>query len=350
MLKCTNDWYINFDKGLYTGVIFIDLKKAFHTVDHDILIAKLCHYGVAGKELDWFKSYISNRKQCCKVNDHVSKLQDIECGVPQGSCLGPLLFLILVHDVPFAFDRTRTTMYADDTSISYSSRSVNDLTQVINTDLDSIRLWLEGNQLSLNVAKIQSMILGSGVRLRSLGQNDDMASPDFQINEDRIAFKSNVKYLGVQIDSQLSWKEHITVTLSKISRGVGYSKNFLSLKTVQKMYLGIVELHIRYCCSVWGCAGDTTLQKLQNMQTRAASIVTDSPYNKTSLPLISQLGWLNIKEMIDFETATMVYKSLHGLAPPYMQDMFHKLSDCRNRALWSTKTDLEIPRYKTSNG
>ena len=86
------------------------------------------------------------------------------------------------------------------------------------------------------------------------------------------------------------------------------------------------------------------------MQNRAARIVTDSSYDKASLPLISQLGWLNIKEMIAFETATMVYKSLHGLAPPYMQDTFHKLSDCRNRALRSTETDLEIPRYKTSNG
>ena len=346
LLKCTNDWYMNFDKGLYTGVIFIDLKKAFDTVDHDILIAKLCHYGVAGKELDWFKSYITDRKQCCKVNGHVSKLQDIKCGVPQGSCLGPLLFLIYVNDLPFALDRTRATMYADDTSISYSSRSVTDLTQVINADLDSIRLWLEGNKLSLNVAKTQSMILGSGVRLRSLGRNDDTASPDFQINEDRIAFKSNVKYLGVQIDSQLSWKEHITVALSKISRGVGmlkYSKKFLSLETVQKMYLGIVDPHIRYCCSVWGCAGDTILQKLQKIQNRAARIVTNSPFDEASLPLISQLGWLNIREMVDFEIATMVYKSLHGLAPPYMQDMFHKLSDCRKRVLRSTETDLEIP-------
>ena len=130
-------------------------------------------------------------------------------------------------------------MYANDASISYSSRSVTDLTQVINTDLDSIRLWLEGNKLSLNVTKTQSMIMGSGVRLQSLGLNDDMASPDFQINGDRIAYKRNVKYLDVQIDSQLSWKEHITVAISKISRGVGmltYPKKFLSLETVQKMY------------------------------------------------------------------------------------------------------------------
>ena len=353
LLKCTNDWYMNFDKGLFTGVILIDLKKAFDTVDHDILIAKLCRYGVIGNELDWFKSYLSNRKQCCKVNGHVSKLQDINCGVPQGSCLGPLLFLIYVNDLPFALDRTKATMYADDTSISYSSKYVTDLTQVINTDLNNIRLWLMGNKLSLNVAKTQSMILGSGVRLRKLGLNDTTVGPDFQINEDRIAFTSNVKYLGVQIDSQLSWKEHITVALNKISRGVGmlkYSKKYLSLETVQKMYLGIVEPHIRYCCSVWGCAGDTIILKLQKLQNRAARIVTNSPFDKTSLPLIAQLGWLNVKEMVDFETATIVYKSLHELAPPYMQDMFHKLSDSRNRVLRNTETDLRIPLCKTSNG
>ena len=94
---------MNFDKGLYTGVIFIDLKKAFDTVDHDILIAKLYHYGITGKELDWFKSYMSNRKQCWKENGHVSKLQDIKCGVPQDSCLGPLLFFIYVNDLPFVW-------------------------------------------------------------------------------------------------------------------------------------------------------------------------------------------------------------------------------------------------------
>ena len=101
-----------------------------------------------------------------------------------------------------------------------------------------------------------------------------------------------------------------------------YSKKFLSLQTVQNMYLGIVEQHIRYCCSVWGCAGDTILQKLQKMQNRTARIVTNRPFDKASLPLISQLGWLNIREMIDFETATMVYKSLHGLAPPYNRTCF----------------------------
>ena len=108
-------------------------------MDHDILIAKLCFYGAEGVELDWFTSYLSNRKRCCKANGKTSEVQDIQSGVPQGSCLGPFLFLIYINDLQFASQGTRVTMYADDTSISYSSKSVSDLCNAINLDLQNLR-------------------------------------------------------------------------------------------------------------------------------------------------------------------------------------------------------------------
>ena len=110
----------------------------------------------------------------------------------------------------------------------------------------------------------------------------------------------------------------------------------------------MVDSHFRYCCSVWGCAGDTTLRKLQKLLNWAARVVTNSPFDHTSLTLVSKLGWLIVKEMIDLETASMVYKALHRLAPPYVKSMFHKLSESCNQTLRNTSTDLRIPLCKTS--
>ena len=117
------------------------------------------------------------------------------------------------------------------------------------------------------------------------------------------------------------------------------------------MYFSIVDPHFRYCCSVWGCAGDTILRNLQELRNCADRVVTNSPFDHTSLPLISNLGCLTVKEMIDFEAACIVYKALHGFASPYMNSMFHKLSDsCNRTTLRNTSTDLRIPLCKTSNG
>ena len=136
------------------------------------------------------------------------------------------------------------------------------------------------------------------------------------------------KYLGVQIDSELKWREHITSAIGKISRAMGmlkYAKKYLLLDIGKIMYRSIVEPHFRNCCSVWGCCGETLLDKLQKLQNRAARIVTSSSYDASSLPLIENLGWLTIKEMIEVETATTVYESLHGLASECMQLMFKKI-------------------------
>ena len=132
LLNSTDDWYLDMDNGRYTAMIFIDLKKAFDTVDHEILLAKLRKYGVDHLELAWFSSYLTNRNQFCKVNGVSSKTEGIHCGVPQGSCLGPLLFLIYINDLPFSLKKGKVTMYADDTSISYSSKSLEDINQTLN--------------------------------------------------------------------------------------------------------------------------------------------------------------------------------------------------------------------------
>ena len=150
LLKNTDDWYNGLDLGKLVGLVFIDLKKAFDTVDHDIFCKKLAHYGVQHRELSWFKSYLTNRKQFCRVNGVDSDFRDIEVGVPQGSCLGPLLFLIYINDLPQAVRDSTVSMFADDTSICQQSNDLTQLTEALgsyNTCKKFAKTYVRGIQM-----------------------------------------------------------------------------------------------------------------------------------------------------------------------------------------------------------
>ena len=328
---------------LKTGLIFIDLKKAFDTVDHEILLKKLKMHGVTGLEHDWFTSYLDNRKQFCTVDGTSSDVKGIHCGVPQGSCLGPLLFLIYINDLPFALQKSHVSMYADDTNISLSSKSIADLQNDLNLDLLKLQDWLHANKLSLNVVKTQSLIIGSGPNIRKIDRQSD-AQPSFSIGDQEIEMIANTKYLGVlQVDSQLNWDKHFDTIKTKANRALGlikYSKNYLASDVLNKMYRGLVEPQLIYCCSVWGCCSESKINVLQNIQNRAAIIVTNSPYDAPAAPLIQNLGWPTISNLIRKETATLTYKSLNSLAQAYMRKLFTEYSDDSERSLRSTETDL----------
>ena len=348
LLASTNDWYLNIDKGKYTGLVFIDLKKAFDTVDHKILLQKMNMYGVTGLEHDWFTSYLENRKQFCRVDGTSSDVRRINCGVPQGSCLGPLLFLIYINDLPFSLQKSHVSMYADDTAISLSSKSIGDLQNDLHLDLLKLQDWLHANKLSLNVVKTQSLVIGSGPNIRKIeSQPDAPPSFSFSIGDQDIEMITNTRYLGVQID------KHIDTIKTKANRALGlikYSKKYLQSDILNKMYRGIVEPHLSYCCSVWGCCNESKLDVLQKIQNRAARIVTSSPYDASAAPIIQNLGWLTISNLVRKETATLTYKSLNLLAPDFLRKLFEKCSDDRERFLRSSETDLKIPLLKTING
>ena len=141
LLKITNKWYQNIDEGLLNGVVFLDLKKAFNTVNHEILLNKLFLYGVKGTANAWFQSYLSNRTQVCQVKGKLSLSRNIITGIPQGSILGPLLFLIYVNDFPNCFSNAECDMFADDTQLASASNDINILTGKLNNDLVNISEW-----------------------------------------------------------------------------------------------------------------------------------------------------------------------------------------------------------------
>ena len=215
-------------------------------------------------------------------------------GVPQGSCLGPLLFLIYINDLPEAVQGSSVTRYADDTSLCHQSRDLTQLNEAINSDLSKLETWLQGNKLSLNVAKTHSMLISTKQKHKSLKSRNEAL--DLKIRDNELEVVQKTKYLGVQIDCCLNWKEQIKAVSTKVSRAIGFlrhAKSFLpqaSLK-IRTLYTGIVEPHFRYCCSVWGCAGSTDTNQLQKLQNRAARIITNSSFDIPSRPLIAELGW-----------------------------------------------------------
>ena len=157
----------------------------------------------------------------------------------------------------------------------------------------------------------------------------------------------------MQIDCSLNWKEQIKAVSSKVSRAVGFlrhAKSFLPKETLQTLYTGIVEPHLRYCCSVWGCAALTEINQLQKLQNHATRIITNSSFDVPGRPLIKEMGWKTIDELMTCESKTMVFKSLNQLAPEYLCGLFTRNSLCSSYSLRNTGTDLGLPKKRSSNG
>ena len=235
LLDCTNEWYVNLDRKLFNLIVFIDLKKAFDTVDHHILLKKLELYGIKGQALSFLKSYLTNRSQKCKMNGFISLERLIKCGVPQGSILGPLLFLLYINDLPECLNITRPPLFADDTNLTASGDSINDAEFAVNSDLVNLRNWLIANKLSLNVAKTEFMLIGSKRMIKE-------SHPNIFVENKQIKQVYKCKTLGIIVDQHLSCKK-ITAGISALRR----IKPFVDKDTLISIYNAIVRPHFDYC-------------------------------------------------------------------------------------------------------
>ena len=190
--------------------VFIDLKRAFDTVNHDILHLKLEHYGINDKAFTWFKSYLTDRKQFASLNGVESNMNIISCGVPQGSVLGPLLFLLYINDLPNISKRLKLFLFADDTNIYYVSNDLKNLEKKMNKELQKLYEWLCINRLTLNISKTNYIIFHAIKKPK--------VPVTILINKCSIEETKYGKYLGVLIDPQLSFKFHIAELSKKVSR------------------------------------------------------------------------------------------------------------------------------------
>ena len=310
------------DKGLYACGAFLDFKKAFDTVNHDILLSKLAHYRIRGQANNWFHSYLTQRVQFISLNRFNSRLHLISHGVPQGSVLGPLLFIIFINDLHKSIRHSQMLHFADDTNLLYINKSMKRINKHINHDLSLIVQWLRSNKISLNADKTELVIFSPKRKQITKHLN-------FRISGQKIEISTRVKYLGIQIDQHLNWNEHIKNIIPKLSRAIGvlskichYVPKFL-LKTI---YYSIFNSHLIYACQVWG-QNENCLKKLSSLQNKAIRIINfkqqDFPINE----LYYANGILKIKDYIHLINFLFVRDVLSNESLEVFSNYFTKSDD-----------------------
>ena len=216
LLKSTDGWYSELELGKLVRSVFIDLKKAVDTVGYDILCQKLNYFGIKQRELIWFQSY---REEFCRLNGIDSEINSINIGIPQGSCLGPLSFIIYINDLPQAVLNSNIPMYANDISLCYQSLYINKLNEVIINDLEKLQKWFMGKKFSLNAMKTQSMLISTKQKHTILRNQDQKLL--LKIWDHELEVVDTTKYLGLQIDNAIDWERHVSALSSKVSKSVG---------------------------------------------------------------------------------------------------------------------------------
>ena len=257
------------EKKEYVIGIFLDFSKVFDTVDNSILLRKLSHYGIRGNALNWFESYLSGRTQYVTYNGVSSQYKSISCGVPQGSILGPQLFLVYINDLCSLCKHTTPLLFADDTNLFCNGTDLQQMEKCINDELAQISQWLKVNTLSLNVKKTNYMLFTRS-RNRPLKLN-------IVIDNESIGEVRRTKFLGVFIDNKLNWKDHITYISGKISRGIGMiikARNYLNQDGLLALYHAFIYPYFTYCNHIWGATYKSNLQRLVILQNKIVRIIS----------------------------------------------------------------------------
>ena len=351
MLTKLTDYILeHLDHGQLCGALMIDLRKAFDLVHHDTLLHKIELYGMNDMTMRWLHSYLHDRTQTVSYDGHMSTSEYIKLGVPQGSILGPLFFIIFMNDVVLEISETQFDMYADDSTHYTSGQDVQQISTKLTEHSKPLCKWIDDNGMVLNVEKTECILFYK--RPQGINKSDFAVS----IGDTEIHVVNHHKLLGVHIDSKLSWEVHIDKLCAKLRNRLflfNSIKHLLPTYTRTMYFDGMVQPLIDYGCTIWGSCSKQLLQRVHKLVKIFGRSILDikDKREQSTVTIFQRLGWLPIDERIKYFKLVQMYNIMNGYCPTYLKTSVELVSNVHSRVTrQSTSDKLYVPRYKTNTG
>ena len=326
LLKVFNDLLLTTDAGQSAVLVLLDLSAAFDTVDHTILLSRLEHcVGIKGTALEWLRSYLSGRSFSVSLEDFTSSSVPLECGVPQGSILGPILFSLYLLPLGQIFKKHGISyhFYADDSQIYMPLRQNDTISlEPLFQCLKDIKAWMAANVLKFNDNKTEVMVFGS---------RDDRAFMDLGSLQPYV--KSSVTNLGVIMDSNFNMDKQINSVVKSSFyqlRRLSKVKSVLSFDDFERLIHAFITSRLDYCNALYAGISQASISRLQLVQNAAARLLTKTHKHEHISPVLASLHWLPVQYRIHFKILLFVFKSLNGLAPSYVSDLLKSYAPSRS--------------------
>ena len=295
----------SFDENKFAIGIFLDVKKAFNSLDRNILLEKLKYYGISGNEWNWFRSYLSNRRQLTVYENFNSDLKNVNFGVPQGGIISPILFLIYVNDIVNCCKESNCVLYADDTSIYTSSPNINELFEKANQSLAKFKCWFDSNKLTLNAKKTHYVLFHR--KQRKVPINDCK----LYVSSIEVKKVVDTKFLGVVLDCNLSWSHHIlnlSRKLAKFAPIIYRVRKLCTHKSLKLIYNCLIYSNLVYCNSVWGHCKNVALKPLLTMHKRIIRSIAGVNISHPTHELFQRFSFLTLPNINLYMVGIFMYK------------------------------------------